>query len=621
MKAKAILIIAFLFAFAGTAWANPLSGVSVSIFGYTNGSEYVYAVSSSAGPLYERGPTNGTNKHFDYRSDDSQFNIGGNGVTSDLTMTLDGTLSFANASSGTDVTTGSAFTLTFTSKDYYFADAAVTTLAGTAVSGCTVEGRYTKTITVTFPTNTTFSKINLALATHTPLNYCTLSGLKEDYVDYDGIRPEPIVTLEDHTLRKDVDYTLSYNYGSETATVTVTGTGDYVGSKDHRYDLREPALSDLHTLGTNIYEIASQQDLDFLVRIVKGKTSTPGNNCAGKTFRQTADISYSSTVAWDYTDMTTSHSNFTPVGVYGNSFRGTYDGQGHTISGIRVCKDGTAGDACSLGLFGYLGDGGTVKNIILSDANIEGYRDIGGIVGYSADTGTVTDCYLYNVRVCAAYKNDSRNLVVGNLGGTVSRTYFRDCCEYATMGTGQSYNHYKTALFTVASDANVILPTRTGGNVISASMTTYDDGLTLSDTQYYVEGATVTLTYRGTVPDGYWPRFSATSGSDDKTAEVIDGATLTVSGYNISVHFDQCLPIISYLDENRIERQCSNYTPINSSSVDVTYGAEGKTHWYVVSSDATISGNLNILDDFARLILCDGTTLTVRSTADGGGGC
>ena len=73
--------------------------------------------------------------------------------------------------------------------------------------------------------------------------------------------------------------------------------------------------SDLHTLDTDIYEIASQQDLDYLARIVKGKGATPSNDCFGLTFRQTADIAYNFTDAWD---VGTEENNFTPIGGYGH---------------------------------------------------------------------------------------------------------------------------------------------------------------------------------------------------------------------------------------------------------------------------------------------------------------
>jgi hypothetical protein len=71
------------------AWATPFTRVGVGIYGNTNGSVYVCNIVSDAGPSYQYGPTSGTQKHFDSRDTESQFKIGNNGVTRDLTMTLD----------------------------------------------------------------------------------------------------------------------------------------------------------------------------------------------------------------------------------------------------------------------------------------------------------------------------------------------------------------------------------------------------------------------------------------------------------------------------------------------------------------------------------------------------
>ena len=80
-------------------------------------------------------------------------------------------------------------------------------------------------------------------------------------------------------------------------------------------------------------------------------------------------------------------------------FKGTFDGNKHTISGLT--DEGYVPDPASetdvkeytYGLFGYV-DGGTIKNVTLTDVSITGSDKLengGGIVGYLHD-GTVTDC-------------------------------------------------------------------------------------------------------------------------------------------------------------------------------------------------------------------------------------
>ncbi len=526
MKAKVIFVIALLCAFTGKVWANPTVNAEVNIIGRTTGSYYAYSISSTlpGGGTLSFGPNDGTGKSYVGTSHyfNTDYTIG-----SGITMSLHGRLSFANTDAGADVTPDGDFDLTLNSTYYYITDAAVTTLANAAVSGCTVSGTYTKTLTIRIPEGTTFGKIRLVLATHTPLNYCTISGIADCYID-DGVNePVPTVTLDGQALQQDVDYTLSYTHSVNGGSITVTGAGDYIGWKSLHYDTREPNLGDLHSLGTDIYEIASRQDLDYLARIVNGKGTTPSNNCSGKTFRQTADIAYDYSTEWNTVGNMVK--NFTPIGIYGASFRGTFDGQGHTISGIRVVVGGNDTDNDdSLGLFGYLGTAGTVKNVILTDATVYGHENIGVLVGYNS--GSVTDCYVVNGLACARKQWAGQVGIIAGVdaGGSITRAYFRDCAFWNVANDFHGWvQNSPPGIRIVSPGANVGI-TRTGGNVISSSMTTYDDGITLDGTQYYSEGATVNLSYSGSVPQGQALFFDATAG-------VIKGSTLIMPAVDVVV--------------------------------------------------------------------------------------
>ncbi|MCI7692692.1 MAG: hypothetical protein MSR67_09985, partial [Oscillospiraceae bacterium] len=80
-------------------------------------------------------------------------------------------------------------------------------------------------------------------------------------------------------------------------------------------------------------------------------------------------------------------SNWTAIGTPSNHFTGKFSGDGHTISGIVINST-----ADYQGLFGYLGQIGTIMNVGVIDSSISGGNLVGGVCGYS-DLSTITNCY------------------------------------------------------------------------------------------------------------------------------------------------------------------------------------------------------------------------------------
>ena len=80
---------------------------------------------------------------------------------------------------------------------------------------------------------------------------------------------------------------------------------------------------------------------------------------------------------------------WTPIGTsFDNSYKGTFDGGGHTITGLTV----TTNDQF-VGLFGYLNRAGMVKNVVMEGIQItsnHGSSQAGGVVGFSR--GTIENC-------------------------------------------------------------------------------------------------------------------------------------------------------------------------------------------------------------------------------------
>ena len=135
--------------------------------------------------------------------------------------------------------------------------------------------------------------------------------------------------------------------------------------------------------GENTYYIATVADLKAFAAKVND-----GNNFSGKTVKLTADI--------DLKDV-----EWTPIGNVisypGTTFKGTFDGQEHTISNMTV-NDKAAGYA-SAGFFGSIT--GQVKNVKFDNATVTSTHYAGVVVGYSStNVGMeISNCHVANSSV------------------------------------------------------------------------------------------------------------------------------------------------------------------------------------------------------------------------------
>lgn len=126
-------------------------------------------------------------------------------------------------------------------------------------------------------------------------------------------------------------------------------------------------------------------------------------------------------------DIDLSGINWTPIGTsISNAYKGTFDGNGKTITGLTV----TTSDRYA-GLFGYIGSGGTVKNVVLKDVQIESdnqYGCVGGVAGNS--DGNIENC---SVSGSVSSRHTAGGVVGQQFGGSITL-----CGSSATVkGTGE----------------------------------------------------------------------------------------------------------------------------------------------------------------------------------------
>ena len=125
---------------------------------------------------------------------------------------------------------------------------------------------------------------------------------------------------------------------------------------------------------------------------------------------------------------------WTPIGTSGRSYSGTFDGQGHTISGLYYENTNTS----YVGLFGYLGSA-TIKNVGVVDSYIKGNQYVGGIIGYSGGAAKISNCY----NAATVYANYSGDSYAGGICGGVldnDNVSIENC-----YNTGYVYAYYRYA--------------------------------------------------------------------------------------------------------------------------------------------------------------------------------
>ena len=136
-----------------------------------------------------------------------------------------------------------------------------------------------------------------------------------------------------------------------------------------------------------------------------------------------------------------------------NAYVGTFDGNGHTISGLYVDSD-----AQNVGLFGCVGTNGKIQNVGVVDSYISATANgaiVGGVCGHNYE-GTIENCYNTGtvtgsgINVGGVCGGNSWNIINCYNTGKVSTTDDRACvggvCGYNTKNIKNCYNTGKISV-------------------------------------------------------------------------------------------------------------------------------------------------------------------------------
>ena len=268
---------------------------------------------------------------------------------------------------------------------------------------------------------------------------------------------------------------------------------DWQAGGEYTYTVSLAAAKDLgYTIESNgSYTVTSADGLMNVAKLVNG----------GKT-----DINITLDKNIDLTGK-----DWTPIGTnYDNSYKGTFDGGGHTITGLTV----TTYDKYA-GLFGWLNSAGTVKNVVMEGVQITNNHSsgfAGGVVGNS--WGTIENCSVSG--------SVNGEVYVGGVVGKQTSGSITGCSSSATVkgtvdvGGVAGQTNSSATLTACYATGNVIIEINPKKNIAGGSLVGMNAGSSLlacyatgnvtstgSSTGYMHIGGFLGNNYT-TVTAGYW---------------------------------------------------------------------------------------------------------------------
>ena len=168
---------------------------------------------------------------------------------------------------------------------------------------------------------------------------------------------------------------------------------------------------------------------------------------------------------------------WTPIGTdYDNSYTGTFDGGGHTITGLTF----TTNDEYA-GLFGYLGNfgaAGTVKNVVMEGIQITCNHSLGyagGVAGFSRGI----------IENCSVSGSVSGTVSVGGVVGAQRDRSITGCSSSATVkgtldvGGVAGQTRFGATLTACYATGNVIIEIDRTQNISGGGLVGFNDGISL----------------------------------------------------------------------------------------------------------------------------------------------
>ncbi len=359
------------------------------------------------------------------------------------------------------------------------------------------------------------------------------------------------------------------------------------------------------------YMIYNKDQLLLLAHRVNGTNGETANDYQGKYFKLGADITF------DPNDLTLDEgqSNYEAIGgnIGGTErfFNGNFDGDGHTVSGIRICKDGTGDADFYQGLFGQIGSHANIHDVHLTDARITGCYYVGGIVGFKTSNSIVSGCTVTNSHITAT--GQFYGTICGfNADGTLRNNYYHGCTVNSTAVTSG-----KGCEGADIADDNGALPAYaiTLGDGVSTTVLASEpeNGFVKGGISYYRMGLALPLASEA--PEGYTLSFSA-------KGTALSGNTYTVNAtdgdvtINTALRSDGLEHEVNYMTADGTTQTAKAIALDGHEAVDGNGNVHLAAGTYYVGTDITYANQI-VPDGMITLILADGKNMTLNGNTYG----
>jgi hypothetical protein len=170
------------------------------------------------------------------------------------------------------------------------------------------------------------------------------------------------------------------------------------------------------------FTITTAKQLAGLAKLVNGGAGNGTYDMQGKTINLGATIMLNDTTNWIYWAFNSPAKTWLPIGSKNRPFKGIFDGKGHKGTfdgeGNKVVGAYTKSVSDYQGLFGYVGSGGAIKNLVVYASHIGGRNYVGGLVGNNLG-GEISFSYFGGIVAGIEYVGG----FVGKNGGKIARSY------------------------------------------------------------------------------------------------------------------------------------------------------------------------------------------------------